>query len=87
MFVFTFETERDRAWTGEGQREGDTESKTVSRLWAVSTEPEAGLGLTDRQIMTWTEVGRSTNWATQMPQNKMLYLIMHVFFSDIQMDR
>ena len=40
MFII-FETERDRAWTGEGQREGDTESETDSRLWAVSTEPNA----------------------------------------------
>ena len=37
---------------GEGQREGDTESETGSRLRAVSTEPYAGLELTDRGIMT-----------------------------------
>ena len=36
----------------EGQREGDTESETVSRLWAVSTEPNAGLKLTDCEVMT-----------------------------------
>ena len=53
---------------GEGQREGDTESETGSRLWAVSTEPDAGLELTDREIMTWAEVGRLTDWATQAPQ-------------------
>ena len=53
---------------GEGQREGDTESETASRLWAVSIEPEAGLELTDREITTWAEVGRSTDWATQAPQ-------------------
>ena len=50
--LFLFETERDRACTGEGQREGDTESETGSRLRAVSTEPDAGLELTDREIMT-----------------------------------
>ena len=66
-FLFIFETERDRAWTGEGQREGDTESEAGSRLRAVSTEPEAGLDLTDREIMTWAEVGRLTDWATQVP--------------------
>ena len=65
MFVYFFETERDRAWTGEGQREGDTESETGSRLWAVSTVPDAGLELTDHEIMTWAEVGRLTDWATQ----------------------
>ena len=50
------------------EREGDTESETGFRLWAVSTEPDAGLELTDREIMTWAEVGRLTDWATQAPQ-------------------
>ena len=36
-------------------------------LWAVSTEPDAGLELTDREIMTWAEVGRLTDQATQAP--------------------
>ena len=57
---------------GEGQREEDTESETGSRLWAVSTEPDAGLELTDREIMTWAEVGRLTDWATQAPQNSCI---------------
>ena len=52
---------------GGAEREGDTESEAVSRLWAISPEPNAGLELTDREIMTWAEVGRSTNWATQAP--------------------
>ena len=52
---------------GEGQREGDTESETGSRLWAVSTEPDVGLELTDREIMTWAEVGGLTDWDTQAP--------------------
>ena len=50
------------------EREGDTESETGSGLWAVSTEPDAGLELTDREILTWAEVRRSTDWATQAPQ-------------------
>ena len=52
---------------GEGQREGDTESETSSRLWAVSTEPDAELELTDREMVTWAEVGRLTDQATQVP--------------------
>ena len=52
---------------GGAEREGDTESETGSRVWAVSTEPDAGLELTDREIMTWAEVGRLTDWATQAP--------------------
>ena len=43
--------ETEHEW-GEGQREGDTESKTGSRLRAVSTEPDVGLELTSREIMT-----------------------------------
>ena len=39
--------------SGDGaEREGDTESKAGSRLRAVSTEPDAGLELTNREIMT-----------------------------------
>ena len=34
------------------EREGDTESEAGSRLQADSTEPDAGLELTDREIIT-----------------------------------
>ena len=54
---------------GGAEREGDTESEAGSRLWAVSTEPDAGLELTNHEIMTWAKIGRSTNWATQVPQD------------------
>ena len=37
---------------GQREREGDTESEAGSRLLAVSTEPDAGLRLLDREIMT-----------------------------------
>ena len=46
---------------GGAEREGDTESEAGSRLSAVSTEPDAGLELTNREIMTLAEVRRSTN--------------------------
>ena len=52
---------------GGAEREGDTESEAGSRLWAVSTESEAGLELMDPEIMTWAQVGRLTDWATQAP--------------------
>ena len=67
--MFIFETERDRAWTGEGQREGDAESETGSRLRAVSPEPDTGLELMDREIVTWAEVGHLTDWDTQASLN------------------
>ena len=50
------------------ERQGDTESEAGSRLWAVSTEPDAGLKLTNGEIMTRAEVGRLTDGATQVPQ-------------------
>ena len=46
------ERERERARKLGRGREGDAESEAGSRLWAVSTEPDAGLELTNREIMT-----------------------------------
>ena len=37
---------------GEAEREGDTESEAGSRPRAVSTEPDVGLELMDREIVT-----------------------------------
>ena len=48
------ERERERqsmSWGGE-EREGDPEFEAGSRLRAVSTEPNAGLEPTNREIMT-----------------------------------
>ena len=52
MFIFERETETETASGGRAEGEGDTESETGSRLRAVSTEPDAGLELTNHQIMT-----------------------------------
>ena len=67
MFIYFWERERERERAGKGQREGDTESEAGSGLWADSIEPNAGLELTSCEIMTWAEVGRLTDWATQVP--------------------
>ena len=61
---------------GEG-REGDTESEAGSRLQADGTEPDAGLELMNYEIMTWAEVGRLTNWATQAPFHTLLEMSFH----------
>ena len=37
---------------GVAEREGDTEYEAVSRLRAVGTEPDVGLELMNREIMT-----------------------------------
>ena len=67
MFNYFGDRERQSMKGGGAEREGGTESEAGSRLWAVSTEPDAGLELTDREIVTWAEVGRLTDWATQAP--------------------
>ena len=65
--VYLFEREREREHKQGGGREGDTESKAGSRLWAVITEPDMGLELTNGEIMTRAEAGHLTDLATQAP--------------------
>ena len=67
MFIYFWNRETEHEWGRVRGREGDTESETGSRLWAISQEPDAGLELTDREIVTWAEVGPLTDWATQAP--------------------
>ena len=43
---------------GGAEREGDPESEAGSRLRAVVTGPDAGLELTNREIVTRAEVAR-----------------------------
>ena len=50
--MFIFETEKEHEQGKGRDREGDIESEAGSRLRAVSTEPDAGLELTDREITT-----------------------------------
>ena len=63
---------------GGAEREGDTESEAGSRLWAINPEPDAGLELTDREMVTRAEVGRSTDRATQVPHPRFLKCIQYV---------
>ena len=50
LFIFEREGERESTRTsGEGQRERE---RILSRLHAVSTEPDLGLELTNCEIMT-----------------------------------
>ena len=68
VYFFTFwEGETECEWGKGAEREGDTESKAGSRLPVVSTEPDVGLEPTRSfKIMSWAEVGCSTNLATQV---------------------
>ena len=61
---------------GKGrERKEDTESETESRFWAVSTEPDVGLKPTNCEIMTWAEVGRSTDWATESETDSRFWAV------------
>ena len=71
MFTYFWDNARDRVQAAMGQTEGDTESEAGSRLWAVSPEPDTGLELTNRDIMTWAKVGCLTDWAIQAPKNNL----------------
>ena len=51
VYLF-WDRERQSMNGGGAEREGDTESETGSRLRAISPEPDAGLELTDREIVT-----------------------------------
>ena len=52
FIVYLFLRERERVSREGAEREGDTESEAGSRLRAVSTEPDAGLEPTNREILT-----------------------------------
>ena len=66
-FVQYRETERQSMSWGGAKTAGDTESEAGPRLWAVITEPHAGLELTNAKMVTWAKVGCPIDWATQAP--------------------
>ena len=63
MFIYFWETDRVG---GGAERQGDTESEAGSRLWAVRTEPDAGLKLMNCEIRTRAKVRHLTDWAIQV---------------------
>ena len=78
MFIHYRETERHSMSMGGAERGADTEPEAGSRLWAISTEWDAGLEPTNREIVTWAKVRRLTNGATQVHQvlfNYSVYLL------------
>ena len=52
MCIYFCRRDRQSVSRGGADREGDTELEPVSRLHAVSTEPNVGLKLTNCKIMT-----------------------------------
>ena len=68
-FIYFWETEWDKAWAGEGQREKEIQNlkQAPASEQAVSTEPDVGHKPMNREIMTWAKVGHLTDLATQAP--------------------
>ena len=63
--VYLWET--DRAPVGEEQRERETQNPKQAPRSELSAQSPIRLELTNLEIMTWTKVGRLTDWATQAP--------------------
>ena len=57
---------------GGSEREGDTESETGSRLRTISPEPDTGLELTDREIVTWLKSDAQPTAPPRRPQNLLI---------------
>ena len=71
MFIFEKESEREQAWAGEGQRGRQNPKQAPGSKLSVSTEPDGGLESMNCEIMTWAEVGCSTDWVIQVPSPQM----------------
>ena len=52
MYSFLRVRDTEHEWGRGREREGDTESEAGSRSRAASTEPDAGLEPTNREIVT-----------------------------------
>ena len=50
MLIYFWESETQSVRGRGSEEEGDTESEAGSRLWAISTEPDVGLELTNGEI-------------------------------------
>ena len=71
MFYLFLREERDRVWAVEAAERGRQDLKQAPGS-DLSAEPNAGLKLRDREIMTWAEVGCLPNWTTQVPLHSFL---------------
>ena len=83
VFIHLFwEREKESAEAGERQRERQREGvreRIPSRLRTANMKPSAGLGLTNREIMTWAEI--KSQMLTQMSHpDAPIYLFKKNFF-------
>ena len=84
MFVFIYHERETETWVKEQQRERDTESEAGSRFWAVITEPNTRLKLTNSEIVTWAKVRHLMDWATQVPL-KALFKYSHWYYLHVNL--
>ena len=82
MFIYFWDRERQSMSRGGAEREGDTDSEVGSRMWAVSTEHDAGLEPTNHEIMIWAET--KSLMLNQLnhpgaPPNKFFFLILFIY--------
>ena len=77
--VFIYFWERRRVHAGMWQRERETQNPKQALCWAVSTEPNVELEPVNWEMMTWAEVRRLTNWATQVSQH-VCFCLFDLFF-------
>ena len=67
-FTYLFLKVEERAQThewGRGRERG--RQRIPSRLHTINAEPDAGLELVNREIVTRAEVARLADWAPQAP--------------------
>ena len=71
-YLLLRDREKESMSMGGPERGGDTVFEAGSRLWAVSTERDAGLQLMNHEVMTWADVACLTDWATQVTHFQIL---------------
>ena len=70
FFLHLFIFERQSVSGGETERERETQNlKQAPGSGLSAHSPTWGLEPVNREIVTWAEVGRSTDWATQAPSS------------------
>ena len=70
--MLMFISERKRQSMGRvGQREKETQNLKQAPSSELSAQSSTQGSNPQREIMTWAEVGRLTDWATQAPQDSL----------------
>ena len=75
MFIYFWERERERqSASKEGaEREREIQNPKQAPGSALSAEPNTELKPTSHEIMSWAEVGRLTDWATQATHDILIF--------------